>query len=322
MTLSSKANPLDSAVEIVGDWKDGQQGALKLTGDKRSIKFAGGAVSGNQLWALHLGSRGPGNLQFMKQAGPGRFDTVLTLTSRVRPSDPAVEIIGDWNGQEGALRLTGDKPTIKFLGGAVAGNKTWVLHLGSRGPGNLEFMRETAPGAFDSVLALTSSANVGIGTSTPSSKLEVVGDVSVTGDIRLANADCAEEFDSADPHAAEPGTVMVLGEKGDLRESHQAYDKRVAGVVSGAGTYRPGIVLDKDASKTNRLAIGLLGKVYCKVEAQSSPIEVGDLLTTSCTPGRAMKASDSMRAFGAVIGKALRPLTEGHGLIPILIALR
>ena len=81
-------------------------------------------------------------------------------------------------------------------------------------------------------------------------------------------------------------------------------------------------MLDKHASKTNRLAIGLLGKVYCKVEAQSSPIEVGDLLTTSFTPGHAMKASDSMKAFGAVIGKALRPLPSGHGLIPILIALR
>ncbi len=52
-----------SMLEIVGDWKDGQQGALKLTGDKPSIKFAGGALSGNESWALHLGSRGPGNLE-------------------------------------------------------------------------------------------------------------------------------------------------------------------------------------------------------------------------------------------------------------------
>jgi hypothetical protein len=146
------------------------------------------------------------------------------------------------------------------------------------------------------------------------------GDVEVTGDVRLLQADCAEDFDIAD--AVEPGTVMVLNKEGALRESHQAYDKRVAGVISGAGSYRPGIVLDKQGSETKRLPIGLLGKVYCKVEAQSSPIEVGDLLTTSCTPGHAMKASDPLKAFGAVIGKALRPLTEGHGLIPILIALQ
>ena len=47
-----------------------------------------------------------------------------------------------------------------------------------------------------------------------------------------------------------------------------------------------------------------------------------DLLTTSASPGHAMKASEPLRAFGAVIGKALRPLAEGQGLIPILIALQ
>jgi hypothetical protein len=58
------------------------------------------------------------------------------------------------------------------------------------------------------------------------------------------------------------------------------------------------------------------------VDAQYGAIEVGDLLTTSSTPGHAMKTCDPLKAFGAVIGKALRPLTEGQGLIPILIALQ
>lgn len=146
------------------------------------------------------------------------------------------------------------------------------------------------------------------------------GDVEVKGDIRLVQADCAEDFDIAD--TAEPGTVMVLGEEGALHQSHQAYDKRVAGVISGAGSYKPGIILDKHESETKRLPIGLLGKVYCKVDAQTSPIEIGDLLTTSSTPGHAMKATDPLKAFGSVIGKALRPLQEGTGLIPILIALQ
>jgi hypothetical protein len=68
--------------------------------------------------------------------------------------------------------------------------------------------------------------------------------------------------------------------------------------------------------------VALVGKVYCKVDAQYGPIEVGDLLTTSPTLGHAMKASDPLKAFGAVIGKALRPLLAGQGLIPILIALQ
>jgi hypothetical protein len=148
------------------------------------------------------------------------------------------------------------------------------------------------------------------------------GDVEVTGDIRLTNADCAEDFNIGLDVLIEPGTVMVLGEKDALYPSQHAYDKRVAGVVSGAGVYKPGIVLDKQASGRNRQPIALLGKVYCKVDAQCGAIDVGDLLTTSPTPGHAMKADDPAKAFGSVIGKALRPLKEGQGLIPILIALQ
>jgi hypothetical protein len=148
------------------------------------------------------------------------------------------------------------------------------------------------------------------------------GDVEVTGDIRLANADCAEDFDICETQQIEPGTVMVLGEEGKLEPSQKAYDKRVAGVVSGAGSYKPGIVLDKQQSKNTRKPIALLGKVFCKVDALHGAIEIGDLLTTSPTPGHAMKAHDPAQAFGTVIGKALRPFAEGQGLIPILIALQ
>jgi hypothetical protein len=144
----------------------------------------------------------------------------------------------------------------------------------------------------------------------------------VTGDISLANADCAEEFDICETEQIEAGTVMVLGEDGKLQQSQHAYNKRVVGVVSGAGDYKPGIVLNKQESGHTRKPIALLGKVYCKVDAQYGAIEVGDLLTTSPTPGHAMKADDPAKAFGAVIGKALRPVPEGYGLIPILIALQ
>ena len=145
-----------------------------------------------------------------------------------------------------------------------------------------------------------------------------------TGDINFANADCAEDFDVSGADKVDPGTVMVLGSEGFLSQSEQAYDKRVAGVISGAGDYKPGIVLDKRQlpGNGNRQPVALMGKVFCKVDAQFGAIEVGDLLTTSPTPGHAMKTSDPLKAFGAVIGKALRPLAEGQELIPILIALQ
>jgi hypothetical protein len=148
------------------------------------------------------------------------------------------------------------------------------------------------------------------------------GNIEVTGDVILQGADCAEDFDVLAGGTVEPGTVMVIDQEGALRQSEKAYDKKVAGVISGAGDCRPGIILDKQQSESNRMPIALVGKVYCKVDAQYSPIEVGDLLTTSSTPGHAMKADDPLKAFGAVIGKALQPLEEGQGLIPILIALQ
>ena len=151
--------------------------------------------------------------------------------------------------------------------------------------------------------------------------VQVTGNLVAEGDISLQNADCAEEFDLA-ADTAEPGTVMVLGEEGALHESARAYDKRVAGVISGAGDYKPAIVLDKKHAARNRQPVALLGKVFCKVDAAYAPIEIGDLLTTSDTPGHAMKANSPFEAFGAVIGKALRPLHDGRGLIPILVALQ
>ena len=115
---------------------------------------------------------------------------------------------------------------------------------------------------------------------------------------------------------------MVIDNSGALTQSRQEYDRRVAGVVTGAGDLRPGIVLDAQMSIERRRPIALLGKVYCKAIADAGAIAVGDLLTSSSVVGHAMKASDSPRAFGAVIGKALQPLPSGVGLIRILITLQ
>lgn len=155
------------------------------------------------------------------------------------------------------------------------------------------------------------------------------GDVEVTGNLNMSSptsdivlGDVAEGFSTQDGEIIEPGTVVVLNQHGHVRPGDEAYDKKVAGVVSGAGDYRPAIILDKQRSRASQLPVALMGKVCCKVDAQYSPIEVGDMLTTSPTPGHAMKAADPLKAFGSVIGKALRPLNDGQGMIPILIALQ
>ena len=143
-----------------------------------------------------------------------------------------------------------------------------------------------------------------------------------SGDIRLLGADCAEQFDIGEYDPVQPGSVLVIDENGTLGPCVRAYDKRVAGIVSGANGFHPGLILDSRPANNQRAPIALSGKVYCHVDAQYGAIEVGDLLTTSSTKGMAMKAADPMQAFGAVVGKALQPLDSGTGLIPVLVALQ
>jgi hypothetical protein len=145
-----------------------------------------------------------------------------------------------------------------------------------------------------------------------------------TGDIKLSGADCAEDFEVEEQEALEPGSVMAIADDGKLRRCAQAYDRRVAGVISGAGSYKPGIILGRQqgSARGNRIPLALSGRVHCRVDANYGPVGVGDLLTTSPTVGHAMRAEDPSRAFGATIGKALRPVGRGTGLVPILIALQ
>jgi hypothetical protein len=61
---------------------------------------------------------------------------------------------------------------------------------------------------------------------------------------------------------------------------------------------------------------------YCKVDADVAPVATGDLLTTGPTRGHAQKVTDRGRALGTVLGKAMAPLAEGRGVIPVLVTLQ
>jgi hypothetical protein len=180
---------------------------------------------------------------------------------------------------------------------------------------------ESGPAALRAVHAGGGLAGIFGGNVHVSRDVRVDGNLSAS-EIFMANADCAEDFDVFDAAGANAGAVMVLTDKGCVRASAFEYDRRVAGVVSGAGAYRPALVLDRHASEIARLPIALMGKVYCLVDATRYPVHVGDLLTTSSLPGHAMKATDPTRAFGAVIGKAMGDLEAGTGLVPVLVALQ
>jgi hypothetical protein len=149
------------------------------------------------------------------------------------------------------------------------------------------------------------------------------GDVQVTGDLILVGGDMAEDFDlEDDPSNAEAGTVLVIHPSGKLSACAEPYDTRVAGVVSGAGDLRPAIILQRLHDRPGRSPVALVGKALCKVDAAFGEVRAGDLLTTSATPGHAMKVTDRSQALGAVLGKALGSIAAGRGFVPVLVSLR
>jgi hypothetical protein len=227
-----------------------------------------------------------------------------------------VEGITDASDQNGIFGMNAGSGTAREGLNRPAGSGVWGHTTVEKGAG---VVGSVQPG-------LTEAAGIaGIGTIAGKfiGDVVVTGDVRVTGDVQLTGGDVAEHFDIANNLAVEPGTVMVFNVDGALRACDLPYDTRVVGVISGAGHHKPGVVLDSEKhSDHDRQPIALVGKVYCKVDAQFCPIHVGDLLTTSLTPGHAMKATDPNKAFGAVLGKAMGSLAAGTSLLPVLVLLR
>jgi hypothetical protein len=199
-------------------------------------------------------------------------------------------------------------------------------NLGLGAKGLIFFYTQDTPSQSSIKMVLRNDGHVAIGPNISNfrERLTVESNILATGDVRLQGADCAEDFEVDELSALEPGMVMVIGDEERLYPCNKPYDTRVAGVLSGAGNCRPGILLGRqqESSQQKRLPLALTGKVYCKVDASYSPVGIGDQLTTSPTLGHAMKVSDGSRASGAILGKALRPLTQGRSLIPILVALQ
>lgn len=136
--------------------------------------------------------------------------------------------------------------------------------------------------------------------------------------------DVAEPFQMTGEARLPEGTVVIVDENnpGHTTISQSAYDRRVAGIISGAGNIKPGLTLRQTGVLDRGQNVALSGRVYCLATAANGAIKPGDMLTTSDIPGRAMKATDRDRAFGSVIGKAMTSLDAGKGLVLVLVGLQ
>jgi len=250
-----------------------------------------GAFSASQAWAQNL----------LQNAGWVGISTMA----------PGSEL--DVNGR---IRMSQSSNFSEFFTGSSGG--VMGLHLGSRTnmPVGL-YTNSSAP-----QLLVLPSGNVGIGTTTPAATLHVAGNVQVDGNIAAKYQDVAEWVPAASKLA--PGTVVILGgiKPNEVMESQKAYDTRVAGVVSD----KPGLILGEGGD--NQVKVAHIGRVKVKVDAKYGPVQIGDLLVTSATPGYAMRSEPvtigpaAIHQPGTLIGKALESLADGQGEVLVLLTLQ
>jgi hypothetical protein len=181
----------------------------------------------------------------------------------------------------------------------------------------------------------------GAGTSTTTNNNIAIFAFGTTREFRFANngqaytsaggawnsggADLAEAFNVVGTKSQyEPGDVLVLSASATyhVAKCTTPYSKCVAGVYATS----PGVLLGNDGvngdttANSAKIPMGVIGVLPTKVSGENGPIEVGDLLVTSSTPGHAMKGDPDKLHFGNILGKAMEPFTgTGTGVIKVLV---
>jgi len=281
--------------------------------DGFSISSTGGAnFFISNAGKVGLGTTSPYSLLEVTKAG------TVTTTNTYDPTNPLLTFrnTSATNNNYSGIGFA-NSATSGFLTSAIFGvNETHT----TTPSGHLEFFTKNA-GTFSEAMRISATGNVGIGTSAPTEKLHVTGNVKVTGNIDVSGTinakyqDVAEWVDSSQHLAAGSVVVLDITKTNQVIASTQSYDSRVAGVIS----LRPGVALGERGE--GRVLVATTGRVKVKVDATNGPIQIGDLLVTSEKAGIAMKSVPveiggvRIHRPGTLIGKALEPLKNGTGEI-------
>ncbi len=123
-----------------------------------------------------------------------------------------------------------------------------------------------------------------------------------------SSSDFAEMFPSDE--TLQEGEVVVFSGIGEnVKRSSSANAQQITGIVST----RPGFLAGENTIGAHPIA--LVGRVPTRVSAENGEIKVGDPLTTSSTPGYAMKATKP----GTIVGYALEPLAFAQKSILVYV---
>jgi hypothetical protein len=211
---------------------------------------------------------------------------------------------------------------LSFTFNAESADSFNTIYAKNGGTGSAAYFLSSAP--TTAVLRLH-QAGLGDYISTDGDKFEVKksGRVVTTALEITGGGDLVEGFETGSG-AETPGMVMIIDPEspGQLTVSTSPYDRKVAGVVSGAGGIAHGIRMGQDGVLDGETLLAMAGRVYVQCSTENGPIAPGDRLTTADLRGHAMRATDSARWDGAVIGKAMTGLDEGTGLVLVLVNLQ
>jgi len=242
-------------------------------------------------------------------------------------ADPSAELHIRGNGALGEMIITpttaDTQSQIKLCENSSATFGTILRHDG--GANQLRIVGLGTGGEVIHVAVNRDNGRVGIGTVSPGAALDVAGTTRTEVLTITGGSDLSEQFDIASETEVEPGHVVSIDpeQPGRLRLAAASYDRTVAGVISGAGGVRTGMLMGQEGTIADGAhPVALTGRVYVKCDASTGAIAPGDLLTTSTTPGHAMKVLDHERAQGAILGKAMTKLDEGQGLVLVLVTLQ
>jgi hypothetical protein len=236
-----------------------------------------------------------------------------------------VQLDGESTGGGGRVSVYDESgtETVQIIGAESSTSGGQILMRNAAGGSTIQ-LDSDASGVACGFIQLYKSD----GTATITLNADTAGDGRITTqELQITGgSDLSEQFDINPVHEAlQPGMVVCIDPQnpGELVSSTKAYDCTVAGVISGAGGVKTGMMMGQVGTKADgKHPVALTGRVYVLADASKGAINPGDLLTTSSTPGHAMKVSNHGKAQGAILGKAMSSLSQGKGLVLVLVSLQ